>query len=272
MSAYLNNRFVENTEAVLHISDLSMQRGYGLFDFFRTVNGRPLFMQDHLDRFYASASALHLRVDKRREELVLIIEELIKKSALPEAGIRIMLTGGYAKDSYTPSSPNLIITCNPVTTASPADFEKGISIITHAYQRELPHIKSINYLMAVWLQPLLKEKGADDVLYFNKESITEFPRSNIFMVTRDGKLVTPAHNILRGITRKNILSLGAKETDVEERSITPDELMRAKEVFATATSRKILPVVKINNTIVGDGKPGPLTIRLYKKFSDLEKR
>jgi branched-chain amino acid aminotransferase len=271
MAAFLNDRFVENNDAVLHVSDLSMQRGYGIFDFFRTINGMPLFMKDHFERFYTSAEAMHLPIGKNREELAAVIYALIKKSGLTEAGIRIMLTGGYSSDSYHPSAPNLLITCNPVKTATADDFEKGISIITHEYQRELPYVKSINYLMAVWLQPLLKEKKADDVLYYNKESITEFPRSNVFVVTANDKLLTPAHNILKGITRKHILVFAGDVLPVEERNISVDELMQAKEIFATATSRKILPVLKVNDKIVGNGKPGTVTTTLYKKFIELEK-
>ena len=271
MAAYLNDRFVENNEAVLHVSDLSMQRGYGIFDFFRTINGMPLFIEDHFNRFYTSAEAMHLSVSKNKKELTAIIYELIERSGLTESGIRIMLTGGYSADSYHPSTPNLLITCNPVKTATADDFEKGISIITYEHQRELPHIKCINYLMAVWLQPLLKEKEADDILYYNKESITEFPRSNIFIVTTDNKLVTPAQNILNGITRKHILLMAPEVLTVEERNITVDELMQAKEVFATATSRKILPVLKVNDKIIGNGKPGAVTMRLYENFLALEK-
>jgi len=271
MAVFINDQFVENSEAILHVSDLSMQRGYGIFDFCRTVNGIPLFLEDHLQRFYNSAASMHLSVKYNMRELSAIIHELINKSSIPEAGIRIMLTGGYSKDGYQPAEPNLIITCNPVKVVSDIDFEKGYSIITHQYQRELPQIKSINYLMAVWLQPLLKEKNADDLLYYNKESITEFPRCNVFIVTRDNKLATPSNNILHGITRKNVLSLAKETMEVEERDIPVEELMKAAEIFLTATTKKILPILKINGTIIGNGKPGPITTKLYKKFLELEK-
>jgi D-alanine transaminase/branched-chain amino acid aminotransferase len=270
MAVFLNDRFVEDHEALLHVSDLSMQRGYAIFDFFRTLNGVPLFLNDHFDRFYVSAEAMHLPMKKSRVELSTIIRELIKRSALTEAGIRIMLTGGESSDSYHPAEPNLIITCKPMKTSTQSDFEKGFSIITHEYQRELPHVKSINYLMAVWLQPLLKEKQADDILYYNKESITEFPRSNVFIITADNKLVTPVHQILKGITRKNILLLAAEMMPVEERDIAVDELMNATEVFLTSTSKKIMPVLKINNRTIGTGKPGTTTKILYHKFLELE--
>ena len=125
--------------------------------------------------------------------------------------------------------------------------------------------------MAVWLQPLLKEKNADDLLYYNKESITELPRSNVFIVTADNKLITPAYNILYGITRKNIIKLAAEIMPVEERNITTDEILQASEVFLTATTRKILPILKINDQVIGNAKPGPVTTNLFERFLELEK-
>lgn len=271
MASFLNNRFLKDDEALLHVSDLSMQRGYAIFDFCRTINGIPLYLSDHLDRFYGCAAAMHLMVEQKKEELVAIIHELIQRSSLPQAGIRIMLTGGYAADGYHPADPNLVLTCNPVKVATEADFEKGYSVITRQHQRELPHIKSINYLTAVWLQPLLKEKKADDVLYHFNNSITEFPRSNIFMVNESGTLITPARNMLKGITRKNIIALAAGSMKVEERDITVDELLTASEVFLTSTTKKIMPVLKIDDSIISDGKPGNITRELYREFCRLEK-
>lgn len=270
MTAYLNDRLINNSELTLHVSDLSMQRGYAIFDFLRTIKNVPLFIDDHLERFYQSAKAIHLPVLQTREQLTSIIQQLIEQNALSEAGIRIMLTGGYSADSYNPAQPNLIITCNPAKTATKEDFEKGYSIITYEHQRELPHIKSINYLTAVWLQPLLREKQVNDVLYYNQQSITEFPRCNVFIVTKDGKLATPVNNILKGITRKNVLALAADQMPVEERDITIDELMNAAEVFLTATTKKIIPVLTINDTVISNGKPGPVTTQLYQQLLALE--
>jgi branched-chain amino acid aminotransferase len=270
MAAYINNQFVTNEETLLHVKDLSIQRGYAVFDFFRTMKGIPLFIDDHLNRFYNSAAAMHLKIDKSREEIKSIAQQLIQQTALPEAGIRLMLTGGYSADGYQLAEPNFIITCNPVKTTTQEDFEKGFSIITQEHQRELPHIKSINYLMAVWLQPLLKEKQANDVLYYTKESITEFPRCNVFIVTADNKLVTPARNMLLGITRKNVLALAQGILPVIERDIPVDELTTAQEIFLTSTTKKIIPIVKVNGQQVGDGKPGEVTSKLYQMFLKLE--
>ena len=271
MTAYINDRFVTGEEATLHVSDLSVQRGYAVFDFFRTIKGIPLFLVDHLDRFYSSAKGFHLEIRKSREEIKNIIFELISRSSIEEAGIRMTLTGGYSTDTYTPAETNLIITCNPVKTASANDFEKGIAAITYEYQRDLPQIKSINYQHAVWLQPLLKEKKADDVIYYKNNIITEFPRSNIFIVTPDGILATPLHNVLAGITRKHIIALSANIESAEIRDISKEELLSASEVFLTSTTRKIMPVLAIDGKPVGDGKPGTVTEKLYRCFLQLEK-
>lgn len=272
MAVFFNDHFVTNENAGLHVSDLSMQRGYAVFDFCRTKNRRPLFLTDHLDRFYASAAAMHLPVPYYKEELTAIIHQLIERNLPGEAGIRILLTGGYSTDGYQPVSPNLIITCNPVKTASLADFENGITAITYEHQRELPSVKTINYMMAVWLQPLLKEKKVNDVLYHHKGIVTEFPRSNVFIVTKDQRLLTPSRHMLRGITRKQVLSIAAKQMNVEERDIRTEELLQAAEVFLTSTTKKIMPVAAIDGNSIGDGKPGVITRKLYNAFLQLEQQ
>lgn len=270
MPAWLNGHYIPYDEAKLHVSDLSMQRAYALFDFFRTVKGVPLFMEDHLDRFYGSASAMHLEVPVDRESIRDIVKQLLQQSGLAEAGIRLMLTGGYSADGYQPGAPNFLISCRPVKVATEEDFEKGYSIITYEHRRELPQIKSINYLTAVWLQPLLKEKWANDVLYYQEGIISEFPRSNVFIVTREGTLLTPAHYMLHGITRKNVLALAEKIMPVEVRDISVEELDDAAEVFLTATTKKIIPVLAINAQPVGNGRPGQVTRELFSRFLELE--
>jgi len=270
MPAFLNHHFVTDEEAKLHASDLSIQRGYAVFDFLRTVNGTPLFLQHHLDRFFHSAESMHLKPEQSKEALTQIIHQLVEQSQLKEAGIRLLLTGGYSPDTYHTTTPNLLITCNPVKTSTSELFEKGFSIITYDHQRELPHIKSINYLMAVWLHPLLEQKKADDVLYHHNNIITEFPRANVFVVTNENKLVTPAHNMLKGITRKFVLEQAATFMEVEERDILVDELIDASEIFLTSTTKRVIPVLKVNDHILGNGKPGSVVSQLWQRFISLE--
>lgn len=272
MSVFLNDQFLENAEASLNIADLSIQRSYAAFDYLRTVNSKPLFLDDHLERFAHSAEAMRLPLLKTKEELAAIINELVKRSGLVQAGIRLILTGGYSPDAYNPTIPNLLITCNPQVLPSEADFEKGISIITYDYQRDLPHIKTTNYMMAVWLQSILKEQKADDVLYYHNNVLTEFPRANIFIVTTDKMLVTPSENILPGVTRKRLTDMAKSYIQVEERNISKEELYTATEVFICSTTKRILPIIKADDKVIGNGKPGEITIKLFQQLLLLEQQ
>lgn len=271
MIAFINNQFVEESKATLGITDLSIQRGYGVFDFFRTSNFIPLFLDDYLDRFFKSAVALRLQPRHSREELKKIIGEMIRQNKIADAGFRMILTGGYSTDSYEPASPNFIIIRERIQMSDKEKFDKGINIILHEYMRDLPRAKSINYLMGVYLQQKVKQQKADDVLYYKDNCILEFPRSNVFVVTKDRTVVTPAENVLHGITRLKVLELARKKYSVEERAITKEELRNAAEVFLTSTTKRIIPVLTIDNKIVGNGKPGEITISLYESFLKMEK-
>ena len=107
-----------------------------------------------------------------------------------------------------------------------------------------------------WLQPFIKGKEADDVLYHQQGSITECPRSNFFIVTKDDKIVTPSENILKGIIRMKTLQLANTKYTVEERPVSLQEAYTAKEAFITSTTKHILPVLKIDGHRIGNGNPG----------------
>jgi branched-chain amino acid aminotransferase len=242
--SFVNDSFLPADQACLLIGDLSIQRGYGIFDFFKTLNHSPIFLDDHFDRLYHSAAQLHLLVGHTREALKAILTELQQKNNLPDSGIRITLTGGYSPDGYRLDQPNLIITQQPLQTPISPECKKPIRLVTWPHQRQLPETKTIDYLMAIWLQPYIREQGADDVLYHHNGVITECPRSNFFIVTANNTLVTPGRNILKGITRMKALELAAPQLKTEERDITLEELSTAKEAFVTSTTKHILPVIK----------------------------
>lgn len=271
MIAFVNNLFIEESKATLGITDLSIQRGYGIFDFFRTSNYVPLFLDNYLDRFFKSAGALRLQSPHSREELKNIISEMIRKNKVPDSGFKMILTGGYSSDGYELSSPNFMIIQQPVQLPGIEKFDKGLKIILYEYMRDLPYAKSINYLMGVYLQDKIQQHKADDVLYHKDGNILEFPRSNVFIVTKEHTVVTPTENVLHGITRMKVIEMAGKQFKVEERAITVDELRNAAEVFLTSTTKPILPVLTIDNKMVGFGKPGEITTSLHQAFFEMEK-
>ncbi len=270
MIAYVNNQFIDENLATLGIGDMSIQRGFGIFDYFRTSNNQPLFLDEHLTRFFHSAKELRLNPLHTRDELKGIIKKMISHNNLASSGFRMILTGGYSPDNFTPVTPNFIVIQQPITLPSEEKFTKGLSILLHEYQRDVPYAKSINYLMSIYLLDKLNAENADDVLYHKNGNIFEFPRANVFIVTKEKVVVTPSLEILHGITRQKLLEVAVNHYRTEQRSITIEELKNAEEVFLTSTTKRILPVLKINQQAVGNGKPGPVTKHLLSLFTVFE--
>jgi D-alanine transaminase/branched-chain amino acid aminotransferase len=270
MYAYVHPEIVDVSKATLHVSDLAIQRGYGIFDFFKVNDGHVFFLQHYLDRFFASAATMRLDVPLDRGQLTKIIFELVERNNLPESGIKIILTGGYSADGFVPGKPNLLMVHNPLVIPPTEQLLKGISVITYDYVRDVPGVKTINYTTGIWLLEKLRQENAADVLYYHNDLISEFPRSNFFIVTQDGTLVTAADNVLKGVTRNNILTLAKARGKVVEGNITHDDVYNAKEAFLSSTTKRIVPVVRVNNRIIGNGKAGEISQVLLADLIALE--
>jgi branched-chain amino acid aminotransferase len=269
---FCRNAYMPLQTAAIPVNDLGLQRGYGIFDFLRVSDGVPLFLEDHLDRFIFSAEQMRLSAGYNKQELEKIIQTLIQQNGLQHAGIRILLTGGPSPDGYTISAPVLSVIEQPM--APPADeiLKPGFRLIMHPHRRQFAAVKTTDYLMAVWLQPQVKASGADDVLYHLEGQISECPRSNIFMVNEAGALITPHQHILPGITRKQLLQVAqAMGMTVEQRIITPEELLTAKEVFITSSTKRLIPVYAIDEHLYASYTDDSVTGKLYRAFMEHEK-
>jgi branched-chain amino acid aminotransferase len=271
MFASINNEIIPLSDAKLHISDLSVQRGYGVFDFFKVQDGHPYFLSDYLDRFYNSAAVMRLAVPLVREDLIKTIFHLIEKNQIPESGVKMILTGGYSLDGYTPGKPNLVLTQHKLSLPGPEVIEQGIKVITYEYVRDIPEAKTINYTMGIWLIDKVNQQQAADVLYVKDGIVSEFPRSNFFIVGKDKMIMTPKSNILKGVTRKNILEIANLGLGAVEKDITLEEVYEAQEAFITSTTKRIIPITKVNNTLIGTGKPGVVSLTLLQNLVELEK-
>ncbi len=245
--AFINNDCVSFREARIHISDLALQRGYGVFDFFRVRDLTPIWLDEHLERFFFSANEMHLPCRFTGDDLKKNIYHLIQKNNLPDCGIRLTLTGGYSKDGYHIESSNLIISAHHFRRPSTETIEKGIRLMTFSHQRQFPQVKTIDYLMAVWLQPQLRATGADDVLYHHQGFISECPRANFFLVRKNGQILTAKDQVLKGITRMKLLQMARQHLDITESHITIDDVHEATEAFITSTTKGILPVSRIDD-------------------------
>ncbi|MBK7409285.1 MAG: aminotransferase class IV [Saprospirales bacterium] len=141
----INGRLTDAAQASLHVNDLAILRGYGIFDFFLVKTGRPLFIEDYLDRFFNSAHLMELDLPVSRTGLHEKILEVIEANKLTEGAIRLLLTGGYAEDSFTPQSPNWLVLAHDLKPHKQELFTAGGKLLLQQFQREFPMAKTINY-------------------------------------------------------------------------------------------------------------------------------
>jgi D-alanine transaminase/branched-chain amino acid aminotransferase len=261
---FINGDFVAPEQAMIHVSDLALLRGYGIFDFFRAIDGKPIFLEDHLDRFENSARLMDLKIPFTREECRDIIFRIIEKSNQPMIGVKLILTGGYSVDGYTPAEKANFIAFGSPFSFKPADY--GMKVLTHHYIREIPEIKTLNYVVPIRLIPKLKAAGADDILYHFNGYVSELSRSNIFIVKNE-KIITPTEGVLYGITRKKTLAIAKQNFEVEERAVTLAELLDADEIFTTGSTKRVTAIVKVDEK---DFPFGKITRKMQELLIDLE--
>lgn len=269
---YLNGQIIPESDAHLSIHDLGLLRGYGVFEFLRTYNGRLLLPERNLDRLEHSAATIGLRLPVSREHLLEIIRELLARNRADDAGIRIILTGGETPDgtTYITGRSTLLVTISDLVTLPKSVYDNGVRIITCEHHRDAAEAKTINYLKKVSLQTRKEAAGAHEVLYVCNGSVLECTSSTFFVFFGD-TLVTPKDDILKGTRRGIILELAPSHFTVEERPLGIDELTNASEAFITSTTRDILPVVRVDQRVIGDGKVGRNTrilMRLFQEFVD----
>ncbi|MCA9836020.1 MAG: aminotransferase class IV [Trueperaceae bacterium] len=261
----INGQLLSKSEARLDVHDIGFRRGYAAFDYLKVLNGQAIFLEDHLDRFEASARKLHLKSRWTRAELERQILELIRKNEAKEAGLQLFLTGGIAADGFTPDEAQLILIMTVLPKPKPEAYKQGFKLMTYQYQRDLPDVKSNNYLMAVYLSEAMKEAGASDVLYHDGKRVLETTRSNIFVV-KDGVVATPDKDILPGITRKQLLKFIPSLAKLELREVKLEELWNAEEIFISSTTKGAMPVTQIDSQVIATGKPGQFSEKIAEAY------
>ncbi len=266
MECFRNGQIIPYEEAVVHVSDLGLLRSYAAFDFLRTYNGCPFRLDDHLRRFRNSARGLKLPLNYTDQEIRLIIADLLQRSGLREACVRLVITGGDSPDSMTMTDPNFFILIENLPLYPDEYRNDGVKLITNEYLRDVPTVNSTGYLNAITLMPLVEQHNAHDMLYCHNGKVLELTRNNIFLF-RDNTLITPRDNVLLGITRMVLLELCSGVFPAEERDVKTAELTLATEAFLCGTTKGIMPVVQVDDIVVGAGVPGKNTRALMKLFN-----
>ena len=224
--------------------DLGVTRGYGVFDFFRTYKKIPFYLEEHLSRFYSSAYQADLLVPYSKEEIIAGINELICNHSSEDIGIRLYLTAGSSSHIFFPeSNPSFWMVATKISNINIS----SVRLKTIYVQRDLPSIKSLNYMAAIISARKFSKEGFDDIVYMNdKNELLESSTSNLFFI-KNNRLITANENILEGITRSIILEIAKGNFEIELRSITLSELCDVDECFITSTTKEICSVSRIDN-------------------------
>ena len=267
---YVDGHFVEADKAVIPVDDLAILRGLGVCDLMRTLGGVPYFLDEHILRIESSARKIGLILPWSGETIKqIVLETLERNPGMDESNIRVIITGGSSTDFMTPQgSPRLIVMVTKIPRIPDFWYSQGVKVITTLSERSIPGAKSISYIAATLALKKAREQGAMEALLVDRNGyIPEGTTSNLFAFIGN-TLVTADTGVLEGITRKVVLSRAPKLFPIEFRTLYKDELLKAGEVFISGTNKGIVPVVQINDTILGNGRPGKNTLSIIKALAD----
>lgn len=266
---YLNGEVMPLEEGRVSVEDRGFQFADGVYDVAAVFAGVPYELREHIDRLFRSAQALELDIPHSPEQMEALARRLLTQSGLSDCILYFQVTRGHAPRNHAfPDSPTptVVIYTREFTGRPREYYERGVSVITVPDDRwGRCHIKSIALLPNCLAKEKARRAGAYEAVFCSPEGIVrEGTSTNVFCVI-DGTITTAplSNRILPGITRARLIELARRAAlPLQERDYTIDELKRAQEVFLTGTTTEVMPVVRVDDTTIGAGEPGPLTRRL----------
>jgi len=283
LKIYIDGKYYDEANAKISVFDHGVLYGDGVFEGIRAYNGRIFRLQEHIDRLYESAQAIHLKIPINKKEMSSAVVKTTHLNKITNGYIRLVVTRGKGDLGMDPNKcpkPTIFIISHTITLYPKELYFKGMDIITASTTRNLvssldPKIKSLNYLNNILAKIEANQAGMAEAVMLNKDGfVTECTGDNIFIIKKD-TLITPATylGVLAGVTRNAMLELAHKlKIKTKETAFTRHALYNADECFLTGTGAEVIPVVKIDGRIIGDGLPGKISLKLMKAFWDLTKK
>lgn len=280
---YIDGEFVPKEEAKISVWDHGFLYGDGVFEGIRVYNGRVFRLDHHLRRLYNSAKSIALQIPLTYQEMRKTLLEAVRKNNMRDCYIRLVIsrgTGDLGLDPRKCKKPTLVIIVDKIQLYPEKLYKEGLKIVIAATRRNLPEalnpkIKSLNYLNNILAKVEAIQAECEEAIMINNQGyVVECTADNIFLV-QDGTLLTPPPHvgILEGITRGVIIELAEKmKIPCREELFGSHDVFIADECFLTGTGAEVVPVVSVNGRAIGDGKPGPVTLRLLQAFKEYTQR
>ncbi|MGP8201564.1 MAG: branched-chain-amino-acid transaminase [Limisphaerales bacterium] len=282
MKIYIDGNYFDEKNAKVSVFDHGLLYGDGVFEGIRAYNGRVFKLAEHIDRLFSSARAILLKIPMSRKEMMKAVVQACRRNKIRDGYVRLVVTRGVGSlglNPYTCKRPSVIIIADKIQLYPPAFYKRGLDLITVPTARNLhsalnPAIKSLNYLNNILAKIEAINGGCEEAIMLNAQGfVAECTGDNIFLV-KDGHLSTPplSAGALYGITRAVVMELARQNgLSVSEPDVTRYDLFNADECFLTGTGAEIIAAVKIDGRIIGNGRPGPVTNRLIKRYHELTK-
>ena len=265
---YLSGKIIDENEAAILAKDQGLLFGYGLFETLRVYNGIPFMLREHLERLSTSLQIMEIDFPSLHA-LEAEVNRFIHYIQLYHGVLRITITKGFKE-------PVVLMTHRAVGY-DVSSYDKGFSLKTSTIKRNasspLTSLKTLNYMDSLIAKKDAVKAGFDEALFINTDNlVSECSASNIFFI-KDKKIYTPSVKcgLLNGIIRELLIKDLAKELDLKviEGEYPLNALYQAHEIFITNSVIQIMPIVKIDHQIIGNGSPGSITkkiINYYAKY------
>jgi branched-chain amino acid aminotransferase len=277
----VNGRMLDQEHAVVSVFDHGFLFGEGVYETLRTYNGQPFLLDRHMRRLRRSAAMMTLDVPLSDDEIAERFHATMRTAGLGtdghEAYIRLLVTRGVGELSYDPAAcpqPSVVVIVKPHVDLPADTYERGVkaalvSIVRNHPGTVNPLIKSNNLLNnALAMQEAARRGAFEGIMRNYRGELTECTTANLFVV-KDGVALTPPVDagLLPGITRELLLEIGPDVgVQVSAQVLRDEDLFGADEAFLTGTTREVLPIVQVDERVIGAGRPGPVTVKLLAAF------
>lgn len=274
---WLDGKIVDEADAKISVFDHGLLYGDGIFEGIRFYNGRVFRLTEHIERLYLSAKALLLKMPWTLEEVCEATLQTIRANGLKDGYIRLVVTRGIGDlglNPYLCPTPSMFIIASGITLYPAELYENGLEVVTCSTRRPTPaslspQVKSLNYLNNVMAKVEALKAGAKEGLMLNEQGyVAECTGDNVFIVKKDEVITPPVSDgSLDGITRQVIFELCAElGITIREMSMTRYDVYTSDESFLTGTAAETIPMVKLDEREIGDGKPGPISLKLIEAY------
>ena len=280
LKIYIDGAFYEQSEAKISVFDHGLLYGDGVFEGIRFYRDRIFRLDEHISRLWDSAKAIALTIPLSREEMIEATLETIRQNDLHDGYIRLLVTRGVGSLGLSPDScrrPSVIIIAATIALYPDSLYEKGLTLATCSVRRIppaalSPRIKSLNYLNNILAKIEAQQADAAEGVMLNEQGyVAECTGDNLFVIKK-GVISTPPINagILAGVTRAVVFELANKnEIPIKEEDLTRYDILVADECFLTGTAAEVIAAVQLDRRPIGNGHPGPITLKLVEEFRGL---